>query len=102
MPRVQYEFLALTRLDIAQLSRVYCAMKRNKNGFVDISRVLKYFKMDGNEFMEGAFMLFNRDEAKEFPLLNFEEFVYLTWNFCSCHNLGETLFVHWECATVFV
>ena len=89
MPRVQYDFLALSRYDIAKLSDIYCAMKRNKNGFVDISNVLKYFKIEQNVFMENAFMLLNRTEAKDFPLLNFEEFVYLTWNYSSCDNLGE-------------
>ena len=91
MPRMQYDFLFLTRIDIANLSKVYCALKRNKNGFVEIAQVLKYFKMEGNVFMENAFMLFNRDEAKDLSLLNFEEFVYLTWNFCSCDNLGESI-----------
>lgn len=91
MPRVQYDFLSLTRLDIASLSNTYCAMKRNKNGFVEISNVLKHFNVEGNVFMQNSFMLLNRDEANFLPLLNFEEFVYLVWNFSSCDNLGECL-----------
>ena len=47
--------------------------------------------MEGNVFMENMFNLMNRGEDQDLPLLNFEEFVYLTWNFASCDNLGESL-----------
>ena len=85
----QAEFLSLSRYDVARLSRTYCSIKRDKNGFVEINNVLKYFKVNGNIFMEKMFNLLNRDDEKDLPLINFEEFVYLTWNFASCDNLGE-------------
>lgn len=84
----QSDFLSLSRIDIARLSNTYCRLKRTKNGFVEISSVLKFFKMEGNAFMENIFMLLNRDEEQDLPLLNFEEFVLLTWNYASCDNLG--------------
>ena len=88
MPRAHSDFLGLTRLDVARLSTVYRSLKKDKNGFVEISTVLRYFGYYGNKFMERAFLLLNRDEEREFPLLNFEEFVYLIWNFSSCDNIG--------------
>lgn len=90
VPARQAEFLSLSRFDIACLSNTFCSMKRDKNGYVEIKSVMKYFKLDGNKFMENIFNLLNRGEEKDLPLLKFEEFVYLTWNYASCDNLGTS------------
>mmetsp|Transcript_11923 Transcript_11923/g.19405 ORF Transcript_11923/g.19405 Transcript_11923/m.19405 type:complete len:412 (-) Transcript_11923:147-1382(-) len=92
IPSRQADFLSLSHFDIARLSLTFRAIKRDKNGYVEISNVLKYFKMSGNVFMENMFNLLNREEEKDLPLLSFEEFVYLTWNYASCDNLAFLAF----------
>lgn len=92
MPNRQADFLSLSRVDIARLAQTFRAMKRDKNGYVEISSVLEYFNMYGNAFMENIFSLLNREEDKDLPVLSFEEFVYLTWNYASCDNLAFLAF----------
>ncbi len=87
----QYEALQLRQTDVTKLLSVFRKIDVNGGGSVELAELLVHINLDKTNFTKSVFLLFDRDGSGE---LDFREFVFSVWNFCTLtkHTLDLFLF----------
>lgn len=88
--RPQFEGLGLKEECIAKLNRLFSSADISHDGYIDSLELLMLLDMERTPFTERIFKVFDRDGN---GVVDFREFAFATWNFCTLNDDFMTYFI---------